>query len=131
MGSITRGLAGGCGQFSQQQIQDLLDAEYHRRLAMRGPDVKEQVARELLSYTGPLGDKDAIQAAFAAAVKAAHPDTGGTGGDMAAIKGARKYLLSCNVAEKEPCPMCKGSGRVATQPFGMQCQNCKGTGIKP
>jgi hypothetical protein len=94
--------------------------------------MNEARARELLGYGGPLGDKPGVSAAFSKAVKAAHPDAGGTGGDIGALKEAREYLLSCNIATKKPCPICKGVGIVATQAFaGMQCQSCKGTGIKP
>lgn len=91
----------------------------------------EAEARKLLAYGGPLGDKAAVSTAFAKAVKSAHPDTGGAGGDMGALKAAREYLLSNNIATKTPCPMCGGVGIVASQAFGRQCNNCKGTGLKP
>lgn len=70
-------------------------------------------AREVLAAYLPAGDvtAEAIRAAFAAAVRANHPDTGEPSHTVATIKEARDILLRNAGAEPvKACPVCRGSG---------------------
>lgn len=60
---------------------------------------------------------DAVRAAYADAVKAAHPDHGGTG-NLGPLKTARDVLLETATTD---CPRCHGSGWVAV---GFRKERC-------
>lgn len=100
--------------------------------ALRDHDIAR--ASQLLGL--PSGAEPAeIRAAFATKVKAAHPDSGGTGGDIQQLKQARNILLEAHrlpkehVAAMHPCQMCSGRGMVS-EGFGYQvCTTCNGTGV--
>lgn len=62
-----------------------------------------------------------IRDSYAAAVIADHPDHGGTGKQLRALKLARDVLLAHFEGGKPPatdCPVCKGKGKVMTGGFG-------------
>lgn len=72
------------------------------------------------------GNHEVVRRAYAARVKANHPDHGGNGSLLATLKAARDTLL-CHV-EVAPCKLCKGSGKVRFR-FGVQtCTACGGSG---
>lgn len=54
---------------------------------------------------------DAVKAAFAAKIKADHPDHGGTGTASKSLKRDRDFLLR-QCEERETCPHCGGKGYV-------------------
>lgn len=87
--------------------------------------MKLDEARALLGLQ-PGADETAVRSAYARAVKADHPDLGGTGALIARLKVARDTLLLHR--DIPACKMCKGSGRVQSR-FGVQvCIACKGSG---
>jgi len=100
------------------------------RLGQRSNQVAE--ARRLLGVSEGATPEE-IRAAFTRAVKDAHPDAGGQGGDIQQLKWARNLLLERrlpneNTAAIHPCPMCNGRGSVALG-FGYErCTTCNGTG---
>lgn len=64
----------------------------------------------------PDADETAIRAAYAAKLKAAHPDHGGSGQDITALKDARDTLLA-RPKKATTCRVCGGSGWVKTGGF--------------
>lgn len=79
------------------------------------------------SPDGPLWSVTAVRAAWANAVRAVHPDHGGTGDaeSLGMLTMARDILLQ---TEPQACKQCAGVGKVRMR-FGMvQCSGCKGTG---
>lgn len=70
--------------------------------------------------------REEIADAFRAKVRACHPDSGGTGGDMAALVAAKDLLLANSVVET-PCKTCQGRGYIG-RGFGLKCSRCGGTG---
>ena len=94
----------------------------------REQGVRPQRARELLGLPRNPAP-DAVRAAFAAAVKAAHPDVGGAGGDFAALTEARDALI--NMAQDEVyCGQCNGKGVVRGRFGAVTCKGCDGEGTK-
>lgn len=84
-----------------------------------------------LSLNGPW-TVAAVRQAFSAAVRQAHPDTGGGGGiDMAKLKKARDVLLkeAQSIENIIPCTKCDGTGQMKT-PRGRRvtCVVCGGSG---
>ena len=74
---------------------------------------------------------DEVGAAFRETVRTAHPDSGGKGADMAALKEARDVLLT--EADKEAeigeCPRCEGTGLMKTRSGRrISCSTCGGSG---
>lgn len=68
---------------------------------------------------------DAITAAFRRAVMADHPDHGGAGMQIDALRRARDVLMRQVAAPAVlPCPQCAGSGTVGWR----RCAACDGTG---
>lgn len=93
---------------------------------MKGP-----AARTLLGLIPEPTALDAgvIGAAFALAVKAAHPDNGGAGADMDQLKQARDELLRQVVAGGDfACRQCSGKGTVPARLGVRTCGACRGTG---
>ena len=73
---------------------------------------------------------DDVRQRFNERVKAAHPDNGGAGADMALLKEARDTLLAfCNISEETSCPVCKGHGTVQARIGVTPCHRCDGTGV--
>lgn len=69
---------------------------------------------------------EVVRAAYAAAVKAEHPDHGGEGTRLQLLKDARDTLLC--PSDIGSCKLCRGAGKVRGR-FGAQaCTACKGTG---
>lgn len=92
--------------------------------------MKRDEAMALLDLD-PLWDanEDAVRGAYARAVKADHPDHGGSGHLLAQLKQARDALL--NPQDISPCVLCRGVGKVKGR-FGAQvCTACDGTGDQP
>jgi hypothetical protein len=76
-------------------------------------------------------DPGAVRHAFAEAVKAAHPDAGGTGGDIQVLKEARDYLLCVAdpaTHQKPACVFCGGRGNISFGFTTTVCTRCRGTG---
>ncbi len=70
-----------------------------------------------------------IDESYKRALKAAHPDTGGSWPfSIDDIKEARRCLLSSDRPVNKACPMCGGSGRVAFGFGSRECGTCHGTG---
>lgn len=87
-------------------------------------------ANQLLA--GPHSTEEAIRAGYAAALRAAHSDTGGSGDGalIARVKTARDVLLAyLNQGQEITCKLCGGSGRVIGTGFGAPCPACQGQGI--
>lgn len=86
-------------------------------------------AAKLLNLPDGLVTADGVQAAFSAAVKAAHPDNGGTGGDIDELKQARNELLRHTAAGRDfACRQCSGKGTVPARLGVRPCGACRGTG---
>lgn len=72
---------------------------------------------ELLGIT-PDADAETIMAAYRAKVLADHPDQGGTGGGIAALKLARDQMLGREPRPSDnSCKVCGGKGWVRTRGF--------------
>lgn len=86
-------------------------------------------ALRVLSLSGE-PDEAAIRDAYAKAVRAAHPDTGSAGGDMAATlrkcKAARDALLRGLSDKITTCTSCQGVGIVRN----VRCPFCNGRGTR-
>lgn len=104
------------------------------READRAPGV-EAIVADLLT----LGGAGAIRTAAAAALREAHPDTGGgddAGARIAAIREARDRLLCLVESEqaeaKIACAACGGRGSLGGAGFSTvyECRACGGTGSK-
>lgn len=80
-------------------------------------------ARQLLGLVNGYTVDD-VRFAFSRAVKAAHPDAGGTGGDMTKLRDARDLLLGA----KKTCVPCKGRGRILGRMGSVMCSRCNGDG---
>lgn len=93
--------------------------------------MNRQAAIKLLDL-GQVFDPNDVRVAFADAVLEDHPDHGGTGTKISALKQARDVLLSS--AENDtlttdfPCITCKGSGYVKAKMAKRVCEACDGTG---
>jgi len=95
-------------------------------------------AAELLG--NPEATPEAVKAAYRRKVMANHPDHGGDGAQLQALKAARDLLLAAPAESPAPlnqkrndetgttCSMCNGRGRVGTG-FGATCSVCNGEGI--
>jgi len=64
----------------------------------------------------PDATEEAVRAAYADKVKADHPDHGGAGIGLAALKKARDDMLS-RPTRKAPCRVCNETGWVRTGGF--------------
>jgi len=74
--------------------------------------------------------EDHINAAFAEAVKASHPDLGGAG-NIYALKAARDVLRQeLAKAPRGVCLTCRGKGVVKTSMFSKMCESCEGRGYQ-
>ncbi len=137
MGDYLGGLGGVAGAYAQQAAneQDRYRAQMgnYRRFYTK-PNAK--AARALLGVSATATPDD-IKAAFRTAVRAAHPDNGGTGADMDALTRAKELLLTTmtespgqnSAANAESaCKLCNGVGTVSTGFGSLPCQACRGTG---
>lgn len=91
-----------------------------------------KTAASLLSLPlrGPWGEMD-VRNAFRVSVYDQHPDNGGKGADMAALKEARDVLLAEAAKEAEigECPRCEGAGLMKTRSGRrISCSTCGGSG---
>jgi DnaJ-class molecular chaperone len=92
--------------------------------------MRRQDAIKLLDL-GQTFDPNDVREAFSDAVKADHPDHGGTGTNIARLKAARDILLldeSDPLTSDFPCITCKGSGYVKAKMAKRPCEACDGTG---
>ena len=85
-------------------------------------------ALALLGLPDGAYDAEAVAAAFRRAVVAAHPDTGGAGGNMSELQEARKALLQISNDDEFACKQCAGRGTVRYKLGVRPCGACKGTG---
>ena len=73
-----------------------------------------------------------VRAAFRRLAPAAHPDLGGSAGDMKVLVEARAEALSYLAGL--PCPVCAGVGRTlhadGWRSVNLPCAKCEGTGKK-
>lgn len=65
----------------------------------------------------PDADETAIRAAYAEKVRADHPDHGGTGQNLKALKQARDAMLGRAPKPQTTCKICGGKGWVRTGGF--------------
>jgi RecJ-like exonuclease len=72
-------------------------------------------------------DTSALRAAFVDAIKADHPDNGGTGLNIGKITEA-KDVLELDLLGKLPCPQCKGRGSIPSRLGASECSRCGGEG---
>lgn len=90
---------------------------------------KRRAALVALSLEGE-PDEQAIRAAFGAAIRGCHPDTGGklcnAASELRRFKAARDLLLCECSDEITTCKTCQGVGIVR----GVQCPGCSGRGAR-
>lgn len=135
------GTYGGPTFYSQLAQQEMAEAQQRAEWAHRQRQFQNNysarpapraTAAQLLGVAEDASAED-IKHAFTAKVKEAHPDAGGKGGDIAALKAARDLLLTTEfkkdtLKEELTCPLCKGTGMVSSGFGAMQCQSCGGSG---
>lgn len=77
-----------------------------------------------------------VKAAFRSIARTLHVDTGGAGGDMAALVAAKDLLLTTTVEKttespvekvENTCPLCNGAGMVFAGFGSLRCEACRGT----
>lgn len=89
------------------------------------PKTRRDRAEELLGLSRPYTADD-VAAAFKARVHEAHPDTGGSGADVAALRTARDLAMTYAGVLKSECEACKGTGWVRSVGFAAKkCRQCK------
>lgn len=66
-----------------------------------------------------------VRAAFVARCNALHPDSGGTGGDLAQVLEARDLLIG-KAKDELPCTQCKGRGYIRARIGVQPCGKCDG-----
>lgn len=120
------------GDFERWAAGEELRRRYTSRRQAGAPVSAEAAAAHALGLTLP-ATTEQVRAAYVHAVKAAHPDSGGRGGDMALLKSARDVLLAAlnHVVEntrRVACPMCLGRGIVYNGFSGGKCAMCAGKG---
>lgn len=84
----------------------------------------ERQARDILKLAEPFTVTE-VRAAFVARCNEAHPDTGGTGGDLAEVLQARDLLMGKAKADIT-CNACRSRGYVRTRFGAVPCTVCKG-----
>lgn len=76
-------------------------------------------------------DEATVRFCYGNAIRADHPDHGGTGTRLTLIREARDVMLQQDDTKKvdvPPCTMCRGTGSVRGR-FGVRpCVACDGTG---
>lgn len=103
------------------------------RYGRRGPARSDVAAAALLLGLTLPATAEEVRQAYVDRVRAAHPDSGGQGGDMQALKEARLLLMrevnrAVENVESRSCPMCLGRGRVITGFAAEPCNMCGGKG---
>lgn len=78
--------------------------------------MKPAEAARLLGLSLPTTE-EAVLEAYRLRVKADHPDTGGTGTQITALKQARDILVDQTRGVKPACPVCSGAGVVRSRGF--------------
>lgn len=73
-------------------------------------------------------DAAAVRAAYARAVKQAHPDTGTPGVPIQDLQMARDVLLASGPESHRACAMCHGRGKTRGRMGWRSCSACGGTG---